>query len=207
MVGLIRRNICCTSMFRRYVIPRYEQPTPQQLREVSTLIRNYNPLSSMSFTKPQSLLLLHSYPIPFLTPMNPASELHPQIRTLAAKAAAKPAKKDDGSTGSDAKLSYWDQKKATKDRRREIFFARQERKERVKVRRAGKPKDTKKFEFHAFYLQKKVTDEFSSFTYGTAGMIIATAKLTVCWCDSTVVEYDFRSNNFNQAAYTGCETC
>ena len=92
--------------------------------------------------------------------MNPASELHPQIRTLAAKAAAKPAKKDDGSTGSDAKLSYWDQKKATKDRRREIFFARQERKERVKVRRAGKPKDTKKFEFHAFYLQKKVTDEF-----------------------------------------------
>lgn len=54
---------------------------------------------------------------------------------------------------------------------------------------------------------KKTTDQFTSFTYGTAGMIITTSKIQVCWCDSTEVQYNFGLNEFNQAAFTACETC
>jgi len=53
----------------------------------------------------------------------------------------------------------------------------------------------------------KTSNEFQSFTYGTAGMIITTAKLQVCWCDSTNVDFNFALSSFNEAAYTGCETC
>lgn len=53
----------------------------------------------------------------------------------------------------------------------------------------------------------KTTPNFSSFTYGTAGMIITTARIQVCWCDSTQVGFNFALNDFKQAAYTGCETC
>lgn len=59
----------------------------------------------------------------------------------------------------------------------------------------------------AYLSVKKVTDELASFTYGTAGMIITTTKLSVCWCDSTVVEYDYAVNDFKAAAFTSCETC
>lgn len=89
-----------------------------------------------------------------------------QHRTFAAKAMNQPAKKKNDASSSnnnstnEPTRTYWEQKKATKDRRREIYISRQERKQRVKVRRAGKPQDTKKIDFQTFYLQKKVTDEF-----------------------------------------------
>ena len=59
----------------------------------------------------------------------------------------------------------------------------------------------------AYLSVSKTSDEFRSFTYGTAGMIITNAKLQVCFCDSTAVVYDFRINDFKAAAYVGCETC
>lgn len=59
----------------------------------------------------------------------------------------------------------------------------------------------------AFLSVKKTTDAFTSFEYGTAGMIITTTKLQVCWCESTNVAYNFAVNEFNQAAFTQCETC
>lgn len=59
----------------------------------------------------------------------------------------------------------------------------------------------------AYLSVSKTSNDFASFTYGTAGMIITAAKLQVCWCDSTAVAFDYKINSFNQAAYTGCETC
>jgi len=59
----------------------------------------------------------------------------------------------------------------------------------------------------AYLSVAKTSNEFQSFTYGTAGMIITTAKLQVCWCDSTDIDFDFRINSFNEAAFTGCATC
>lgn len=59
----------------------------------------------------------------------------------------------------------------------------------------------------AYLSVSKTSNDFASFTYGTAGMIITTAKLQVCFCDSTEVVYDFRINSFNEAAFTGCSTC
>ena len=151
------------------MIPRCESsppPPPQQqqqhFRTISTLIKNHAPLWNMPSMKPQSLLALpvHSFDAPNMNSLLPVvTPYHQQSRTLSSKTAKKTAKKDDASSH-EPTLSYWEQKKATKDRRREIYFARQERKQRVKVRRAGKPKDAKKFEFQTFYLQKKVTDEF-----------------------------------------------
>lgn len=59
----------------------------------------------------------------------------------------------------------------------------------------------------AYLSVTKTSNEFASFTYGTAGMIITTAKLQVCFCDSTDIDFDFRINDFKAAAYVGCETC
>jgi large subunit ribosomal protein L46 len=81
---------------------------------------------------------------------------HQQSRAMAKAAAAAKTAAD----GTSKEPSYWEQKKAKKDRRRELFLATQERKKRLKVRRAGKPIDTKKVEFHKFFISKKVTDEF-----------------------------------------------
>lgn len=64
------------------------------------------------------------------------------------------------------------------------------------------------FKTNSAYLSvKKTTDEFSSFDYGSSGMLVTTGKIQVCWCDSTEFEFDYTVNNFKQAAYTGCETC
>jgi large subunit ribosomal protein L46 len=106
----------------------------------------------LQFYKP---LTLHGLP------MNDVSLLyqqqqHHQCRTMA-NVAKQSKKKEDNP--SEATLSYWEQKKANKDRRRELYISRQERKQRVKVRRAGKPQDTKKIDFQTFFIQKKVTDE------------------------------------------------
>jgi hypothetical protein len=59
----------------------------------------------------------------------------------------------------------------------------------------------------AYLSVSKTSNEFQSFTYGTAGMIITTAKLQVCWCDSTDIDFDFNINSFNEAAFSGCATC
>ncbi len=138
------------SVFNTSIVRSYQQ---QHLRTVSTLMNNDVQLSNMSLIKTRSQVS-HSYPIIFGATA-PSLLFKQQHRSFAAKAANQPAKKDDAST-----LSYWEQKAAAKNRRRELFISRQERKQRVKVRRAGKPKDTKKIEFQAFYIEKKVKDEF-----------------------------------------------
>jgi large subunit ribosomal protein L46 len=88
---------------------------------------------------------------------SPPPLLYPQQQSRTMANVAKQSKKEDAT--SEPTLSYWEQKKAAKDRRRELFISRQERKQRVKVRRAGKPQDTKKIEFQTFFIEKKVTDE------------------------------------------------
>ncbi|KAL7578306.1 hypothetical protein ACA910_012717 [Epithemia clementina (nom. ined.)] len=52
--------------------------------------------------------------------------------------------------------SYFAAKKARKDRRRELYFSRLERKERVKTRRDGKPKGVLRNAFRDFFMPKRV---------------------------------------------------
>lgn len=54
---------------------------------------------------------------------------------------------------------------------------------------------------------KQTVSTYQSFDYGTAGMIVTTTKLRVCWCSDAEVGYNFATTAFKQAAYTGCETC
>jgi large subunit ribosomal protein L46 len=109
--------------------------------------RNFHEKHSMSFMHSNHLSILRDAHVPFR---------HQSSRTLAKVAAAEKTAAD----GTKKEPSYWEQKKAKKDRRRELFLASQERKKRLKVRRAGKPTDTKKVDFQKFFLSKKVTDEF-----------------------------------------------
>lgn len=60
----------------------------------------------------------------------------------------------------EASISYWEQKKAAKERRRDLHNKRQERVQRLKVRRFGRPQDEKKVAFNRFFIRKKVNDEF-----------------------------------------------
>ena len=58
------------------------------------------------------------------------------------------------------------------------------------------------------YISVKINAEtLASFPYGTSGMIVTTAKLKVCWCETETPVFDFRRTDFNQAAYSGCSTC
>ena len=86
-----------------------------------------------------------------------------------AKAATAVAEKN-ASDGAAKEPSYWEQKKAKKERRRELYASRIERKNRLKVRRAGKPKDTKKIAFHNFFIKKKVDDEYLNRKSRQAGL-------------------------------------
>ena len=59
----------------------------------------------------------------------------------------------------------------------------------------------------AYLSVRKTTDDFTTEYYGTAGMLITTTKVVICWCEATVVAFNFGLNSFKQAAYTGCEAC
>lgn len=123
-----------------------------------------------------------------------------QLRSFAAKAAEKTKKKKKDET------SYWEQKAAAKDRRRDLFFSRQARKERLKVRRAGKPKDQKKREFRSFFIRKKVDDEFMSRKARQAGLdwkvhvgvILIRAPLELPNKDHWELDYDQMKAYLNQ---------
>jgi large subunit ribosomal protein L46 len=79
--------------------------------------------------------------------------------TVKAKKSKAEKKKSEKTADETPQLSYWDQKKAAKDRRRELYVARMERQERLLVRRAGRPKNEKKLAFQRFFIRKKVQDE------------------------------------------------
>lgn len=66
--------------------------------------------------------------------------------------------------------AYWNSKRAAKDRRRELYDARQERKERLKVRRAGRPRLFYRKQFRSFFIPKKVNDEYMHRKARQAGM-------------------------------------
>lgn len=56
-------------------------------------------------------------------------------------------------------LSYYQQKAAAKQHRRELYEKKQERIERLKTRRAGRPRLFYRNEFRSFFIPKKVHDE------------------------------------------------
>lgn len=66
--------------------------------------------------------------------------------------------------------SYYAKKKEAKERRRELFEQRVERKERVKHRRNGKPRDVLRREFRAFWIKKKVDEEYMDRKARQAGL-------------------------------------
>ena len=84
----------------------------------------------------------------------------PQPRTLVFKASGKPehivAERERI-----ASLGHWERKKALKEKRRLVYQQQQERKERVKVRRAGRPmRGMMRQEFRRFFIRKKVDEEY-----------------------------------------------
>ena len=56
--------------------------------------------------------------------------------------------------------SYYEEKKKKKEKRRELFRAKQERKQRLQTRREGKPRGEKRNNFHKWFTQKKVDEEY-----------------------------------------------
>lgn len=73
-------------------------------------------------------------------------------------------------SSSDAAASYLTLKKQAKDRRRELYVAKQERKERLKTRRDGKPKNEKRNEFRKWFIKKKVDEEYMNRKARQAGL-------------------------------------
>jgi large subunit ribosomal protein L46 len=61
---------------------------------------------------------------------------------------------------SGSKIGYWEEKAAKKARRRQLYEQHMERQERLKVRRAGKPRNEKKVAFQRFFVPKKVREEY-----------------------------------------------
>mmetsp|Transcript_17587 Transcript_17587/g.36429 ORF Transcript_17587/g.36429 Transcript_17587/m.36429 type:complete len:368 (-) Transcript_17587:42-1145(-) len=55
-------------------------------------------------------------------------------------------------------MSYFEKKKALKEERRKNFHEREERKERVKVRREGRPMNVMRNEFRSFFVAKEVNE-------------------------------------------------
>ena len=102
------------------------------------------------------------------------SILRPPVPSISAHSffSTKEAKKKKGKQTSDenAPGAYWASKRAAKDRRRDLYNARQERKERVKVRRAGRPRLFYRQQFRSFFIPKKVREEFLHRKARQAGM-------------------------------------
>ena len=56
--------------------------------------------------------------------------------------------------------SYYNKKKEAKEYRRELYEKRMERQERIKTRRSNGPRDALRREFRAFFIKKKVDEEY-----------------------------------------------
>ena len=65
---------------------------------------------------------------------------------------------------------YLAAKKAAKERRRALYESRQERKERVKIRRFGKPRGQKRRDFRSWFIEKKVDEEYMNRKARQAGL-------------------------------------
>jgi large subunit ribosomal protein L46 len=134
---------------------------PQQQQQ-QLLHYRYRRWSNLTHTQQQrNLLQWHStvsHVSQSLFPTKYTSGLFQQ-HTCRKFAKAAKAKADPVNVDAAKVVGYWEQKEAAKDRRRELYALRQQRKQRLKIRRAGKPENTKKIEFQAFYISKKVSDE------------------------------------------------
>ena len=92
-----------------------------------------------------------------------------QHRTMVIKASGKPEYIVEEKKRLEA-LGYWERKKALKEKRRRVYQEQQERKERVKVRRAGHARGVKQKEFRSFFIRKKVDEEYMHRKARQAGM-------------------------------------
>jgi hypothetical protein len=90
--------------------------------------------------------------------------------------------------GAASEIGYWEQKKQNKDRRRQLHQSRQERAERVKVRRVGKPKDLLKNVFRKYFIPKKVDDEYMTRKARQAGLDWKVQVAVICERPNVVVE-------------------
>lgn len=98
-----------------------------------------------------------------------ANRLHlnnPTGRSLAV--AAKKNKSSKSSESSNA--SYMALKRAAKEKRRALFAASQERKEKVRTRREGKVRDEKRREFREWFIPRKVNEEYMNRKARQAGL-------------------------------------
>ncbi|GKY96183.1 hypothetical protein MPSEU_000578200 [Mayamaea pseudoterrestris] len=97
--------------------------------------------------------------------------LAPQLRNLAAAAAAASKSKSSLKVAAAAPaLNYFESKMAAKERRRELYEARQERIARLPYRRAGRPRDQLRRDFRNWFIRRKVNDEYLERKARQAGM-------------------------------------
>jgi large subunit ribosomal protein L46 len=99
---------------------------------------------------------LHYGPIESLVKAPPATS----TRFFAAQASATKPSRTSNKAAKDDGEGYFQTKQAEKERRRALFDSRQERRQRLLTRRAGKPRDEKRQEFRKWFIQKKVRDEY-----------------------------------------------
>jgi len=92
-----------------------------------------------------------------------------QRRTMVLKASGKPEYIVEEKKRIEA-LGYWERKKFLKEKRRRVHQEQQERKERVKLRRAGHARGVKQKEFRSFFIRKKVDEEYMHRKARQAGM-------------------------------------
>lgn len=71
---------------------------------------------------------------------------------------------------SSSTLSYYEKKKQAKERRRELYEKKMERKEKLPMRRQGQRRDDLRREFRAFFIKKKVDEEYMDRKARQAGL-------------------------------------
>lgn len=67
-------------------------------------------------------------------------------------------------------MGYWERKKALKEKRRRVYQSQQERKARLKTRRAGRPRGQMQRAFRQYFIRKKVDDEYMNRKARQAGL-------------------------------------
>ena len=87
-------------------------------------------------------------------------------RSLAGRAAASKSSPLESATTT----GYFDTKRAAKERRRALFDASVDRRQKVQQRRAGRPRDDKKIAFCDWFLRKRVNDEYMERKARQAGL-------------------------------------
>jgi large subunit ribosomal protein L46 len=102
---------------------------------------------------------------------NNLSEEAARVSTTPRSFAADAATNEKKAAAPSAAEGYWEKKKAAKERRRILWEAAQERKERLKTRRKGRPEvGQKRRDFRSFFIKKKVDEEHMNRKARQAGL-------------------------------------